>query len=137
MKRNVDLTEHRIFFNGSQNIHDALVNVAGKEFVPWDFEAIHVVTSDYELNEPITPFLCGNAAQRQKLREWKMYENGMICERCGAIILRKPWSEFCGFLLCDECNRDLDREYDVKWRFKKENPILESHDFLVIEMNKR
>lgn len=136
MKRNVDLTEHRIFSNGFMGIPNALVDIMGVHFLPWDFERMRVVTSDYELEERIPLFLCGNATQRQKLREWKMYEDGTICERCGATILIKPWEEFRG-MLCHRCHADLDMEFDLKWRFKKEDPVTTSRDFLVVEMNRR
>lgn len=136
MKHNVDLTEHKIFSNGFRGIPTALVDIMGTHFLPWDFEKMRIVTSDYELEERIPLFLCGDASQRQKLKMWKMYEDGTICERCGVTIFIKPWEEFRG-MLCKRCRNDLDMEFDLKWRFKKEDPVTTSRDFLVVEMNRR
>lgn len=134
MKRNVDLTTNKVFYNRLKT-PNALVDIMGHHFLPWSFDKMRVVTSEYELDEPLALFHCGNATQRQKLREWAAYESGLFCERCGAKRTDKPWAEFHGFL-CERCNRELNQEFDRKWRFKEENIVAVSRDFLVIEMNR-
>lgn len=134
MKRNVDLTAGRIFSQDIRVIPDLLLHGLFN-FHPWDYEHIRVVHSDADLISNRSGFvLCGNATQRQAQRFNKSLDSGEICECCGTDLTKKPWAK--RYCLCQQCNERLKKDLEKSWRFKDDS-ILESHDRVVIEMNRR
>ncbi len=135
MKRNIDLTERRIF--SIERITSAIIDILGVTFLPWDYAHIHEVQSDYEPSFALqynALILCGTASERQRMRECQMYDDGRLCERCGTKIPIKPWQH--RYCLCQRCYDDLEKDISPKWRYKND-PAWDSENFVVAMMNRR
>ena len=95
MKRNVDLSESRIF-----TTHEPLTGLAKliydsvKITKPWDFENNPVKnTSDLVLADQQNVFAVGNRKERQIWKLNHQYDSEEICDCCGQSIGKKPWAK--------------------------------------------
>ena len=97
MKRNVDLTENRMFTTPTplaglaKLIHDAL-----KVTKPWDFENNPKQLAS-EMDLAITSkqnrvFAVGNREERQRWKLNQAYDTDEICDCCGQSRGKKPWA---------------------------------------------
>lgn len=96
MKRNVDLSERRIFTTSapltglSKLFHDALTVTK-----PWDFENNSMkLTSNLELEvieEQRHVFAVGSKKERQNWKRNQEYDTDQICDCCGQKRGKKPW----------------------------------------------
>lgn len=114
MKRNVDLTQNRIF-SSKRNV---LLPITVKVPLP---------------AKPTTKFICGNASERKKAMYYLACDNMYYCDRCGCRINVFPWKkERC---LCTKCNEELNKQCSKRflWKYKKGES---STNFLVTRMNK-
>lgn len=133
MKQNVDLTANRMF--SSAGSFDSLLVTAfpNLRHYPWEREHFRIVRSDADMENRNSIIICGNATERQNQRYGRMMDYGYICDCCGAE-LTKPWAKH--YSLCERCSFYLDITCQKLWRYK-DDPIQDSRDRLVIEMNRR
>lgn len=133
MKRNVDLTTNRMFSRQFQ-----IPSIAMFDFEPfhfWDYETMQPLDSDQDLSGYKSSIvLLGNATERQAQRAMISLDNGHVCECCGASLDTKPWNKHFG--LCARCADHLDISCQKLWKYR-DDPIQESRDRVVIEMNRR
>ncbi len=97
MKRNVDLSESRMFTTPEEptGLYKLLLD-AIKVTKPWDFEHNpRKVTSDRDDFgfSSRTPFATGNKKDRQNWKRSRAYDTDQICDRCGLDRGKKPWAK--------------------------------------------
>ena len=98
MKRNVDLSESRMFTTPeSPTGLTKLILDALKVTKPWDFENNpHVLASDLDLKviaETRSVFPVGNKTERQNWNRNHAYDTDQICDLCGQERGKKPWAK--------------------------------------------
>jgi hypothetical protein len=125
MKRNVDLTEDRVFsrHNGidtsthiAQFIRDM---IRGK--YPWSVDSRIPLQSrdeddfDYQRTSLVA---LGNKTKRAEIVEYRQMESGKYCECCGALISKFPW-EYRHFAmgLCAGCEKSVYSKRVKPWVF--------------------
>lgn len=106
MKDNIDLTEDRDFRRKIDvtEISRAVMQTFGCRF-PWQ---INNKVSNYT-DERSLVFTGSKEDRKQKCR-YKTFENGLMCERCGADLSKKPWN--MKYTLCMRCEKEMDLDYD-------------------------
>ena len=96
MKRNVDLSENRMFTNPEEptGIFKLLIDQI-KGVKPWDFEnKPREITSDEEFSIlSQTVFAVGNKKQRERWKREEASEKDEICDMCGQSRGKKPWAK--------------------------------------------
>ena len=127
MKRNVDLTQNRIF---SDNFGNIVVNaiLTGKRIIingkyPWDFSHIlTAINSDDEFDldcQKRSIIATGNKGTRAKMKGYRQMDNLNYCDCCGIRMNLKPWDREYG--ICHRCNSYYQKDDDkCKWRKLKE-----------------
>ena len=116
MKRNVDLTENRIFTTPEPLTGLAkLITDSLKVTKPWDFENITTqLTSDLELaiiSEQRSVFAVGNKKQRQNWKRNHAYDTDEVCDCCGQSRGKKPWAK-------NYCNcYSMTSPQKIPWKF--------------------
>lgn len=132
MKQNVDLTANRLF---STNDFDSFIVKAfpNLRHHPWSYEGSHRIYSDSDIGQKDSLIICGNSKERQAQRFNRMLDYGYVCECCGTELL-KPWAKH--FSLCEGCYAHLDTTCRKLWKYK-DDPVQDSSDRIVIEMNRR
>ena len=115
MKRNVDLSESRMFTTPepltglAKLIHDAL-----KVTKPWDFEHNpRKFTSDQEVFgfNSRSLFAVGNKKDRQNWKRNRTYDTDQICDCCGQDRGKKPWAK-------NRCNcYSMSYTPKIPWKF--------------------
>lgn len=117
MKRNVDLSESRIFTTPEPptGIAKLLLN-ALKVTKPWDFENNPRKFSDdvdFEIEIRRRPpiFAVGDKKQRKRWKRNRAYYANEICDCCGQSRGRKPWAK-------KECNcYSMSYNPRIPWKF--------------------
>lgn len=149
MKRNVDLTQNRIFSSARPTARDIGLFVfrpveLGKidsateviKLHPWAVDKFQRVHSDADLcdgnSEEI--IITGNASTRAHKKYWKAADAGDMCDCCGTDLNKKPWDRH--YCLCSSCMDRLDVAVAKNWQYKDDS-IENSVDRLVLEMNFR
>lgn len=118
MKRNIDLTQDRIFSNDwlDDLVTSVLtVGLLTGEKIPWNANITELEPFKSENDE--TPLIAiGNKEDRSKEAFRQRMINREHCERCGDKLHLHPWDKNIG--LCDKCNKSLDETYGdrCKWR---------------------
>lgn len=127
MKRNVDLTQNRIFSNNFGNMTvNAILN--GRRIIingvyPWDYSNIITeVNSDDELDmdhQKRSIIALGDKAMRSRIKEFRQMDSLNYCDCCGIRMNLKPWDREYG--VCHRCNSYYLKDDDkCKWRKLKE-----------------
>ena len=122
MKRNVDLTENRMFsINEEINILRFYNEIRNK--YPWLGSNIVEVHDDDELRDLGKQrdriITTGNKATRAKIKEFRQMDSENYCDCCGIRMNLKPWDgEFGVCHRCDDYleNQEIDK---CKWRVKE------------------
>lgn len=97
MKRNVDLSENRMFTTPEEptGLFKLLLDEI-KVTKPWDFlHNYREVTNDketFEFNSQ-SLFAIGNKKDRQNWKRNHAYDTGQICDCCGQNSGKKPWAK--------------------------------------------
>lgn len=116
MKRNVDLSENRMFTTPepltglNKLLHDAL-----KVTKPWDFKNNpRILTSDLDLAvsyEVRRVFAVGSKEERQRWKRNRAYATDQICDCCGQDRGKKPWAK-------NRCNcYSMTSHRKIPWKF--------------------
>ena len=98
MKRNVDLSENRIFTTPEEppELFKILLNVL-KEIKPWNFERNYQeIRNDVEIHDLSNfgkSFAVGNKKQRQIWKRNHASDRNEICDWCGQDRGKKPWAK--------------------------------------------
>lgn len=98
MKRNVDLSESRMFTTPVEPTGEfKLLLDLIKVTKPWDFENNpKKITSDFDLevnSEKRRFFAVGNKEERQRWKRNRACDTGQICDCCGQSVGKKPWAK--------------------------------------------
>lgn len=110
MKRNVDLTENRLFTN---QLNRVLITITGKE-IPWNVKSDDNV-DDLDLYQII---VTGNKEARAKVRFYREMDSLDYCDCCGKRMSLKSWDREIG--VCHQCNNHVFKDEDkCKWRNKE------------------
>jgi hypothetical protein len=107
MKRNVDLTENMDFHRVKISNRFHLISRIGYKF-PWSVKN-ELMVDDTD-NEGV--ILTGNNDTRAKKKRWKLYEQGLQCEKCGRNFSKKPWN--MKNLLCVKCDQELEESIIIR-----------------------
>ena len=120
MKRNVDLTESRMFSNQNAinhiwiNVNTGIqthIGIASDE----QFSSNSSFSDEYNLDHQRESIIAtGNKTQRNKIKWYREMENPTHCVRCGNDLCNKPW--ISNGELCEQCETDLDKEHSKLWR---------------------
>jgi len=116
MKRNVDLSESRIFTTPTPLTGIAkLIFDTIKITKPWDFEnnpRRHGSDLDLEIiSERRHIFAIGNKKERQNWKRNHAYDIGQICDCCGQSEGKKPWAK-------NSCNcYSMSHTPKIPWKF--------------------
>ena len=116
MKRNVDLTENRMFTTPEEPPEVVkLLLEALKVTKPWDFEHNPLnVTSDsqdFYLFNSRSFFAVGNKKDRENWKRNHLYDTDQICDWCGQDRGKKPWAK-------NRCNcYSMTYTPEIPWRF--------------------
>lgn len=128
MKKNVDLTENKIFSNwNKRTVILGPFNSIPK--FPWH-QAENINTRDNQL------VLTGYVKDIKYKKEISSYINRDKCERCGKPFTSCPWNFYYG--LCKQCNTDVEGYVQKLWRIDKSSmqySINQSSDRVIIELN--
>lgn len=113
MKRNVDLTENRLFSNNNISRGSFIRQVTNSRF-PW---SLNIPKDDFE-HQRESIIAVGNKSTRAKVEFYRKMDSLDYCDCCGKRMNLKPWDVEIG--VCHECNdyylKDVDR---CKWRKKE------------------
>ena len=129
MKRNVDLTQNRLFsqdsnqigigefrrrvLSGPQSGIANLIEFIGKRHM-WDYDNAIWTEMHDGFEENTNPLvMCGNASQRRVQRRRESWDSGELCDCCGADLTLKPWEkQYC---LCRKCATRMDGNNLMPW----------------------
>ena len=115
MKRNVDLSESRMFTTPEEptGLFKLLLDII-KVTKPWDFENNpRKITSDkdFDLFNSRSLFAVGNRKDRQNWKRNYAYDTDQICDRCGQDRGKKPWAK-------NRCNcYSMSYTPKIPWKF--------------------
>ena len=126
MKRNVDLTQNRMFSNNFGNMTVNAI-LTGRRIIingvyPWDYSNIIVeVNSDDELDldhQQKSLIALGDKAMRARIKEYRQMDSDNYCDCCGIRMNLKPWDREIG--ICHRCDLSYKKDDDkCKWRIKE------------------
>lgn len=108
-----DFTERQIFSKNA-SINEAIFFRSIGFTIPWKFYELKPIRSDADLEEGWSElFFTGSKEDILRKKEYKrVYMSGNYCERCGIAFRRLPWEMGRRYpYLCEECGKDLDREF--------------------------
>lgn len=112
MKRNVDLSESRMFTTPEEptGLFKLLLDTLNIT-KPWDFEHNpRKITSDRLFNYR-SLFAVGNKKDRQNWKRNNAYDTGQICDYCGQDRGKKPWAK-------NRCNcYSMSYTPKIPWKF--------------------
>ena len=116
MKRNVDLSESRMFTTPEEptGLFKLLLDII-KVTKPWDFEhnprKITSESEDFGLFNSRSLFAVGNKKDRQNWKRNYAYDTDQICDCCGQDRGKKPWAK-------NRCNcYSMSYTSKIPWRF--------------------
>lgn len=116
MKRNVDLSESRMFttYEEPTGLFKLLLD-AIKVTKPWDFEHKPIKFANDEeafgLSNSRSLFAVGNKEERQIWKQNHAYDTDQICDWCGKSKDKKPWAE-------NRCNcYSMTDSPKIPWKF--------------------
>lgn len=112
MKRNIDLTQNRVFTTR---------------------KTITIQVDERQVTDPNVQLICGTASEREEIKRLRHYMDQNFCDRCGCRLSRFPWKkEVC---LCERCDRELDKECAARyrWKYRSQERIT---NFVLIRMNR-
>lgn len=133
MKKNVDLTENKIFSNWNKRTF-ILGPIDSISKFPWSFTNKN---NDEHINEK-TLFFTGYVKDIKFRKSLITYMEGSCCDRCGKSLYKGPWNFH--YRLCYECDQDLETDVSKTWRIDTNSlstDINSSSDRIVIELNYR
>lgn len=123
MKRNVDLTENRLFSSNRvfNDISMGLLTfgVITKEKFPWNFYIEQIRSEDeFDLEHQRKGMIAvGNKKMRAEVKMYRQMDDINYCDCCGKRMNLKPWDLEVG--ICHKCNDYYQKENDkCKWRKK-------------------
>lgn len=121
MKRNVDLTESRMFSRENTGSFGWLITNIRHMHQTDELFRFDVSSDDeYDLDHQRRMIIAtGNKKQRSRVKFYRDMDERIYCARCGEKLKRKPW--IFETELCKTCETELDKEYSKLWRL--EEPI--------------
>lgn len=98
MKRNVDLSQNRIFTTPEEPTGEAKILLDWFKKLtqkPWDFENKPMeISSDLDLKASSKYeelIITGNKHERQIRKQNRLYDAGKVCDICGFDTRKRPW----------------------------------------------
>lgn len=120
MKRNIDLTESRIFSNDI--FRQFLKTEVARRFLgkPWEHRKIVVINSEDDLEHQKESIIAlGNKTKRAEIRGYREMDSLDYCDCCGARMNLHPWDREIG--VCHKCDYEMNKYNDkCLWRMKDE-----------------
>lgn len=124
MKRNIDLTENRMFSSDNwftdMSIGVLTLGLITGEKFPWNAH-IPTIHSDDELDldhQQKSIIALGDKAMRARIKEYRQMYSDNYCDCCGIRMNLKPWDREIG--ICHRCNLSYKKDDDkCKWRIKE------------------
>ena len=125
MKRNIDLTENRMFSSDNW-LTDMSIGVltlgliTGEKF-PWNAHITTIHSDDgFDLDRQRKNIIAvGDKVSRAKVKEYRQMDSLDYCDCCGIRMNLKPWDKEIG--ICHKCNNHYQKQEDkCKWRKKEE-----------------
>lgn len=99
MKRNVDLSENRIFTTPEEPTGDEKIILDWVKKVtrkPWDFKnKPKIISSDFDLEISCKEkelFFTGDKKERQIKKQNRLFDEEKVCDVCGLDTRKKPWA---------------------------------------------
>lgn len=117
MKRNIDLTENRIFSSNNIGFNSITIGFITGEKFPWNVFLERLKSEDeLDLEHQRNSILAvGNKETRAKIKFYREMDSLDYCDCCGKRMNLKPWDKEIG--LCHGCNNHLSKEDDkCIWR---------------------
>ncbi len=115
MKKNIDLTDNRIFSsrNNSFDIRILLGNLA-------NIVGVQQIKDDYDLVNPDHEvYFTGNSTQRERKRYYQQDKsNELYCDCCGKQLTYVPYREF-NQALCKKCEKRYVNEEENNFKLPK------------------
>lgn len=124
MKRNIDLTENRMFrYKNSFNGLDGLMRAV--HGLPWDRKLIPINDdSDLDLGHQKESIIAlGDKNTRAKIKLYREMDSDKYCDCCGCRIT--PWENI--YRLCSKCNDSLEGYVysdKCKWRKSQKEDLI-------------
>ncbi len=98
MKRNVDLTQNRLFTTPKEPTGEAKILLDWLKKLtpkPWDFENKSIgISSDLDFRTSSKYeelIITGNKHERQIRKQNSLYDDGKVCDICGLDTRKRPW----------------------------------------------
>lgn len=116
MKRNVDLTENRLF----SSIPVRTIVNSQKERCPWNIKTMFIRSGDeFDLEHQRESIIAtGNRIKRAEISEYRRMDSPNYCDCCGARMNVKPWDKEFG--ICHKCAVRFEKNQDrCLWRRKR------------------
>ncbi len=141
MKRNVDLTEHGDFresnvFELSQWISHLFRD---NKRIPWTWGNFKKIESAEDFGDKFELFPTGAVEAIHKKKYYRYLDSGKCCDKCGKPINRYSWFSFSNKTLCDDCDKELQKEYNRDHQLNKikDYPVTRSSAYWTVYLNTR
>lgn len=119
MKRNVDLTESRMFSRNNAGTIDWLVTNIQQMRQTDELFRLDVRSNDeYDLDHQRKMIIAtGNKKQRSRVKFYRGMDDQVYCARCGDKLNRKPWNFEIG--LCKRCESEFNKDNFKLWNLEE------------------
>lgn len=119
MKRNIDLTENRIFSSNNIGLRNINISFITREKFPWNVFLDRIKTEDeLDLEHQKNSIIAvGNKETRAKIQFYREMDSLDYCDCCGKRMNLKPWDREFG--ICHSCNERLLKEEEDKCKWRK------------------
>ena len=84
-------------------------------------------------------FFTGTVESIRKKKYYRHLDSGKCCDKCGKPINRYSWFSFCNKTLCDDCDKELQKEYNREHQLNKikDYPVTGSSAYWTVYLNTR
>lgn len=141
MKRNVDLTKNGDFrtSNVFETANWISLLLRGNERIPWTWGDYKKVESEEDFGNKFELFFTGTVESIRKKKYYRHLDSGKCCDKCGKPINRYSWFYFCNKTLCDDCDKELQKEYNREHQLNKikNYPLIRSSAYWTVYLNTR
>ena len=131
----VDFTDGRLFSKNQQlkGLDSLFWKVAKLDF-PWTLNMLKEVKSDSDLvgEDENTLFFTGTNSQIKYKWEYSQMAKGEMCECCGSVINRLPWSYSRYPFLCSVCSSRMNEYGCDMFGMPKKKELPDEHWWLIV-----
>lgn len=118
MKRNVDLTENRLFSNDNLLDERLVFGLIAEDKLPWNLFLYQMESDEDIKHQRDAVVIVGDKKTREEIKYRRKLDSLDYCDCCNARMNLKPWDKEIG--ICHKCDNYYSNNEDrCKWRKKE------------------